>query len=88
MLVDIFIVMLVISFLLFILAVEEESLVYSMLSLVFWIVTGVQALFLSDVAGNYYYEFGVSALCLGFIFASLILTIVNNKKWNVRGKLP
>lgn len=88
MLVELFAVMLIMSFMLFVMAVEEESLVYSMLSLVFWATMLPQALLLTDIAENTYYEYGVSALCLAFIFASLVLVIINQKKWKSRERLP
>ena len=73
---SIFIAMLMISFILTLVTVFEKSLVFNFIALMCWLVLFGQSLYITDVSGTAYSEYGVSALCLCFVFVHVILTIV------------
>ena len=80
----IFISLFLVGFILTIIAEEEESVIYSMIAFVIWIVLFPQSLYITDVAGNSYVEFGLSAICLGFVFVNVILLIMHFMNWKKR----
>ena len=72
---SIFLVLFIGSFLLTVLGEREDSVGYNMMALVIWVVLFVQSLWIQDVAGNVYNEFGLSAICLGFVFVNLFFVL-------------
>ena len=77
MVIELFIAMLLIGFILTIMAIETEGVAYCGIGLVIWLLLFVQSLWIvSDTSGNVYHEFGLSALCLAFIFVHIILLIL------------
>ena len=85
---SIFIVLLIVGFLLTLISHEEESVVYSMLALIIWLVLFVQSLWIVDVGGTVYNEFGLSAICLGFTLVNLISLVMFVLDWLERKKRP
>jgi len=78
MIVQIFVIMLIIAFILTILAVETDGIVYCGIGLIVWIVILVQSLWIVvDTTGNIYHEFGLSALSLAFIFVHIYWLFIN-----------
>ena len=73
---SIFIAILMIAFILTLVTVYEKSLVFCFIALMCWLVIFGQSLYITDVAGTEYSEYGVSALCLCFVFTHVVLTIV------------
>lgn len=82
---SIFITVFIMAFLLTILAERESSIVYGIMSLIIWLTLFVQALWIVDVGGTSYHEFGVSAISLGFVFINLVLLILNILEWRKPG---
>jgi len=85
---SIFIVLLIVGFLLTLISHEEESMIYSMLALVIWLVLFVQSLWIVDVGGTVYNEFGLSAICLGFVLVNLVSLVMFTLDWLERKKRP
>ena len=77
----IFVSLFLIGFILTIIAEEQESIVYSMISLIIWLVLFPQSLWITDVGGTTYNEFGLSAICLGFVLVNVILLILHIMAW-------
>ena len=72
MLESVFIFMAAIAFLLFIFGVEAESVIYSFMSLMLWIVVMISSLYVEvPTVADAYVEYGFSAFCLAFIFANI-----------------
>jgi hypothetical protein len=88
MIIDLFVVLFIVAFMLTILAIGTESIAYIMLGMMFWMVLFVQSLYLTDMSGTVYYEFGISALCMGFIFVHLMLLIFFFLEWREKSKMP
>lgn len=84
----IFAVLFVIAFVITYLTEDKESVVYGILGFVFWIVLFVQSLYIVDIAGNVYAEFGVSAICLALVFIQLILLIIFFTDWKKAKGMP
>lgn len=78
---SIFLVVFIAAFLLTILAEREESIIYALMSLIIWLTLFVQAMWISDVGGTIYHEYGVSAISLGFVFMNIVLTIMYVMDW-------
>ena len=76
MLVDLFIAVMIIAFILTILTVYNNSIVFCFIGLMVWLVLMGQSLWITDVAGTTYNEYGVSALTLAFVFTHVILAFV------------
>ena len=85
---SIFVLIFVVAFVTTILGYQEKSIVYSILSLMIWIVIMVQSLWITDIAGNVYNEYGLSAICLAFIFINIILLIVYFVDWKHEVNIP
>lgn len=85
---SIFIVLFISGFLLTLISHEEESVIYSMLALIIWLTLFVQSLWIVDVGGNVYNEFGLSAICLGFVLVNLVSFAMFVLDWLDRRKRP
>ena len=84
----VFVALLILAFIITYLAEDKESIIYSILGLVFWIVLFAQSLYIVDIAGNVYVEYGLSALCLALVFVNAILLIMFFMDWNkARGQI-
>lgn len=104
MLSDIFIILFVIAFLLQIISVYEKSIVFSMLSIMFWLVLMVNANFIEvpyvtsyvnatgaqniTTGAHTYTEVGLGVLLLGFIFFDIIWAIVIYMDFEHSNRLP
>jgi len=84
MLESVFIVMLAIAFVLFILAVENRSQIYCMMSLILWLIILAQSLWIEVPRDTEYTEYVLSAASLMFIFANLVLVFVFQFDWRKR----
>lgn len=86
----------IMSCLFFLIAIYEESLIFSFISLVFWIYLFVQSLWIEvpyefgvysggtwtiEEGSHVYNEWGLSVLCLIFIFISIIFSVVYFMDW-------
>jgi len=87
MIIDLFVVLFIVAFMLTILGMSTESIAYIMLGTMFWMVLFVQSLYLTDMSGTIYYEFGISALCMGFIFVHVILLILFFFDFKQKGRM-
>lgn len=85
---SIFIVIFIVAFLLTILAEREESLIYALISLVIWLMLFPQALWITDVGEIVYHEWGLSAICLGFVLVNLVLSIMYVMDWRQARRMP
>ena len=101
---SVFITVLVIAVILQIITVYEKSLVFAMLSLIFWISLMASALGIevpyvignNNVTGgvnittgsHVYAEPGMSALCLAFIMVNVILIIVYFMEFRRQDQMP
>lgn len=85
---SIFILIFIVAFVTTILAYENKSIIYSMLSLILWLIIMAQSLWITDIAGNNYTEYGVSAVCLAFIFVNIIMLIIYFMDWKQQVEMP
>lgn len=76
----------ILAFLVFYLSQREESVVYSVLSTILWLVMMGQSLYIEDYATNTYAEYGFSAVCLGFAIISLVYSFMFITDWYDRKK--
>ena len=84
MLESVFIFMAAIAFLLFILGIELDSVIYSFLSMMLWVIVMASSLYIEvPSVDEVYSEMGLSAFCLAFIVANIIWLIWMYFKGNV-----
>ena len=88
MIIDLFIAMLLIALILTILTVYDRSIMFAMIGLILWLLLMAQSLSLTDVAGNTYNEYGVSAFTLAFVFTHIILLIIYYMDLKFKTKFP
>lgn len=103
MLSSIFILIFIVALILLIISVYEESVVFSMLSFITWMIVFAQSLYIvqpyvvwTDIGGSanitegvfQYNEFGLSALSMAFVFFSVIWTIVCFMRFKRESQLP
>lgn len=72
MIIDLFMLMIVMAFILFILAVFDENIVFSGVSLLLWIVIFAQAFWIYVPGDAGYTDYTWNALSLAFIFINII----------------
>lgn len=77
----VFVALLIIAFIITYISEEKESIIYSMLGFILWLMLVGQSLWIVDIAGNQYHEFGISAFCLAFVFVHIILMIMYFMDW-------
>ena len=75
---SIFIWMASVAFVTFILGVERENIIYSMLSTILWVMTMVGALYVQVPNDTNYMDLGFSGICLAFIFTNIIWLLMMN----------
>lgn len=77
MLESVFIIIMAMGFVLFVLAVYEESIVFSATSMLMWVIVMAGHIAIEVPTDTFYYEPGMLAVSLAFIFLNVILTIKN-----------
>lgn len=101
---DLFVIFLVVTVVFQIIAVYEKSVIFTMTSLIFWMVLMANSLYIEvpytigylNDTGNLtiitrshvYSDYGMSALCLIFIFVNIFLMIMNYTEWREEGEMP
>ena len=85
---SLFILIFIVAFVTTVLAYENKSIIYSMLSIILWVIIMAQSLWITDVARNSYTEYGVSAVCIAFIFVNIIMLIVYFMDWKHQVEMP
>jgi len=78
---SIFVMFFVVAFVLTVLTIQEKSIAYGIIGLVAWLVLFAQSLWISDVVGTVYNEFGLSAFCLAFVFTHVITLVLYYMDW-------
>jgi len=86
MVLDIFLMLMAIGFILFIMGIERENQGYAGLSLIIWLVIFVQSFYITVPGDTDYSELGIQALSLAFVFINLVIMLVIQFDW--RKKLP
>jgi hypothetical protein len=77
MLESIFIILIIMAFIVFILAIDSESYPLCILSSIIWLIVGLQCLYVEvPNASDPYQEFGLAALSLAFVFAGIVLAVI------------
>ena len=76
MLESIFIMTAAMGFILFILAIEEENIVYCLTSLLMWIVTLAGMVYIVVPGDTYYTEWAYFAISIGFIAINVMWAII------------
>jgi len=72
---SLFMMCIAIAFLTFILGIEKESMVYTGLSTILWLLVMLSATSIIVPNADTYYDLGFSAFCLAFIFINIIWMI-------------
>lgn len=90
MLESVFIMMMAMGFVLFILAIFEESIVFSATSLLMWIMVlaGVVYIEVPGAGDSTYSETGLVGIALAFIFINIIWLIIQYLNFQKRGNIP
>lgn len=88
MIISLFILLFIVGIIIFLIGEEKESIVYQMISMIVFIVLFAQSLYISipfiavtnatnyTVSEHTYSEYGLSILCLIFVFADILLVII------------
>jgi len=83
---SVFIISMAMGFILFILAIEQKSVVYSLTSLLMWIFTWAGSVYIrSPGTTEAFNEFGMTGICLAFIIINImwsILIYMDLQYWN------
>ena len=74
---SVFITLIALAFVLFILGIEKDNIVYKGLNMILWITLMVQATWIQVPGIDEYMELGFSAFCMAFIFIDIILLILH-----------
>lgn len=74
------------AFILFILAVFDENIIFSATSFLLWMIIFAQAFYIEVPCDTYYTEYGLNAIALAFIFINVIWMLVIHFDW--RKKMP
>lgn len=101
---SLFVIFLIITVIFQIIAVYEKSIIFTMSSLIFWLVLMANSLFievpytvgyLNDTGdiniisqSHSYTDYGLSALCLIFVFVNILLMIMNYTQWKEESQIP
>ena len=86
MLESIFIVIVMMAFILFVLAVFDENVIFAATSFLLWMIIFAQSFYIEVPCDTYYTEYGLNAISLAFIFINLIWMLVLHFDW--QKKLP
>ena len=78
---SVFMMMLGMAFILFIIGIELESIVFTATSLLLWIVILAQSFYIWMPGDTYYTEYGVNAFSLAFIFIDIVWLILLYTNW-------
>ena len=70
-----------IAFILFILAIERESIIYSATSLMLWLIIMAQSFYITVPGDADYIDFTINAVCLAFIFINLVWMLIMHFDW-------
>ena len=74
---SVFIISMAMGFILFILAIEQKSVVYSLTSLLMWIFTWAGSVYIrSPGTTESFSEIGVTGICLAFIIINVMWSIL------------
>lgn len=73
---SVFLLIMIMGFILTLVSVEKKSLIYSILSIVIWLLVMAQSHYIYVPCDTAYSELGVNAISLAFIFFGVIWTIV------------
>lgn len=76
MLESIFILTVALGFILFILSIERENIIYSLTSLLMWIVTLAGMVYIVVPNDTYYTEWAYFAISIGFIAINIIWSVI------------
>jgi len=72
---SVFIIMLIVGFIIFMWAIEKKSYVLCILSVIFWLFIYLQSWQITVPCDQDYYEPGLSALSLLFVFIGIVFAI-------------
>lgn len=86
MLLDIFMLMIVLAFILFVLAVFDENIIFSGVSFLLWIIIFAQAHYIWVPGDAAYTDYSINAIALAFIFINILWMLVIHFDW--RKKMP
>jgi hypothetical protein len=86
MILDVYLITLVFAFILFLFAIEKESIIYAMLSFLLWIIIFGASFYIQVPGDDHYIEYTLNAISLAFIFTNLIWALILHFDW--RKKLP
>lgn len=94
---SIFILLFVVAFVIWILSLFEKSIIFNMISLMMWLTLMLNSLYIEipyhvalsnttaiiniTTGAHVYNEYGISALCLGFIFVNLVTLFILYMDW-------
>ena len=87
MLESLFIIMIIIGFLMTIYAHERESIIFSVASILFWLLIMANSLYIEvpfSTGDNTYMELGFNVLCLIFVFINAIQTVLYVMDWRTQ----
>lgn len=88
MLESIFITIMAMGFILFVLAIYEESIVFSATSLLMWIMVLAGVVYIEVAGGSSHSEIGMVGVALGFIFINVIWIIIQFMNFQKKRGLP
>lgn len=86
MLESVFLIFIAMAFLLLVLGIELESIIYSSISTMMWVLIMISSLYVQVPGDTYYSEMGLNAFALMFIFTNIVWIISLHFDW--RKKLP
>lgn len=75
MLENIFVLLMIMSFIIFVIAIEKESWALSVMSAILWIVIFAQAFYIEVPGDTAYVDYTINIVSLVFIFVNIILAI-------------
>lgn len=89
MLESIFIMMMSMGFVLFILAVYDESIIFAATSLLMWIMTLAGSVYIQvPGSGDSYNEMGIVGIALAFIFMNILWLVIQFLNYQKVNRLP
>ena len=88
MLSEIYIMLFVVAFIITYITHEKDSVIFGITGLIIWLILMAQALWITDVAGTVYNEFGISAFCSAFVFIHTLMLILNFLDWKKARGMP
>jgi len=81
MILDVYLLMLVFAFILFLFAIERESIVYAGTSFLLWMIIFATSFYIEVPGIDTYIDYTINAISLAFIFINLVWMLVIHFDW-------